>query len=125
MGKPDMNLDCPPIDQGGIERMIKTFAPMQGRNYVVMEVRNNLIEQDRVNLLKKFPSDMFRKIAQVQIGDASTDFKQKTRDLMLARKQEIEDRKHHRSIEDAKKKKKSEYDKKVADFKKAKADREK
>merc|ERR1711870_100078 len=102
--KPDMNLDCPPIDKGGIERMIKTWAPMQGRNYIVMEVRNNLIEQDRKNLLSKFPSDMFRKIAQVQIGDASADFKQKTQDLMLARKQEIEDRKHHRNVEEEKKK---------------------
>merc|ERR1712187_294572 len=100
--KPDLNLDCPPIDQGGIERMIKTFAPMQGRNYIVMEVRNNLIEQDRINLLNKFPSETFRKIAQVQIGDASADFKQKTRDVMLGRKQEIEDRKHQRGIEEDK-----------------------
>merc|ERR1712187_632054 len=101
-----------PINSGGIERMIKTFAPMQGRNSLVMEVRNNLIEQDRKNLLSKFPSEMFRKIAQVQIGDASADFKKKTQDVMLARKQEIENRKHHRSIEEEKKKKKEECKKK-------------
>merc|ERR1712087_106807 len=123
--KPDMNLDCPPIDQGGIERMIKAFAPMQGRNYVVMEVRNNLIEQDRTNLLKKFPSDMFRKIAQVQIGDASADFKQKTQSLILASKQEIENTKHTKSVADEKRTKRNEYNKKLAEFKKKKADAEK
>merc|ERR1712194_828042 len=95
--KPDMNLNCPPIDQGGIDRMIKAFAPMQGRNYIVMEVRNNLLEQDRINLLNRFPSDMFRKIAQVQIGDASSDFK----------------------------KKKDEFNKKLAEVRKKKADGEK
>merc|ERR1712161_15560 len=104
--------------------MGKAFAPMQGRNYIVMEVRNNLIEQDRINLLNRFPSDMFRKIAQVQIGDASSDFKQKTQGLMLARKQEIEDRKHTKSVAD-KKKKKDEFNKKLAEVRKKKADREK
>merc|ERR1712151_1015496 len=92
---------------------------------IVMEVRNNLIEQDRVNMLKRFPSDMFRKIAQVQIGDASSDFKQKTQSLMLANKQDIENKKHAHSVVMEKRKKRDEYNKKLAEFKKKKADIEK
>merc|ERR1712066_275858 len=113
-----------PIDNGRVERMIKTFATMQGRNYVVMEVRNNLIEQDRINLLSKFPSEMFKKVAHVQIGDASPDFKKKTQDVMLHRKQEIENAKHQLKIADDKKKKRNEYNKQVAERAKAKAEKE-
>merc|ERR1712151_1059136 len=123
--KPDMNLDCPPIDSGGLERMMKTFASMQGRNYVIMEVRNNLIEQERTNLLNQFPSSMFRKVAHVQIGEeASPEFKKKTQDVMLHRKQEIENATHQLKLASEKKQKKSEYNKKVAERAKAKPEKE-
>merc|ERR1712060_538829 len=64
--KPDMNLSIASMDQGGqLEKIVKFWASMQQRNYVIMEVKGNLVKDEREALLKRFPSDNFRKVAHV------------------------------------------------------------
>merc|ERR1712232_260044 len=102
--KPETHLSCGPLDDGTVIRFIKDFAVMQGRNYVVMEVRGNLIAEEREKVLKKFPASCFRKMALVQIGDPDAAFKKKTREVILQRKQEKSDKDFRTGIENEKRK---------------------
>lgn len=102
--KPETHLNCGPLDDGTVIRYIKDFAVMQGRNYVVMEVRGNLIAEEREKLLKKFSASCFRKMALVQIGDPDAAFKKKTREVMLQKKQEKSDKDFRTGIENEKRK---------------------
>merc|ERR1712194_400161 len=124
LDKPDMNLNCPEIDNGVVNRMIKTFAPMQGRNYVVMEVKGNLIGEDREALLKQFPGSAFRKVAHVQIGEPNAEFKKKTQDVTLQRKQAASDADFRRKQANEKAKKLAEKKRKEAEKARKKAEKE-
>merc|ERR1711920_133258 len=66
---PEIYLDIPSIDNGSVDEMIKSIAPLQGRNYVVMEVKGNLIKESREGMLKKFSGECFKRVAHVQLGE--------------------------------------------------------
>merc|ERR1712151_1087830 len=88
---PELNFDKQQLDDRSMTRMIKNIAPLQKRNYVIMEVRNNLMKDSRKKVISKFPSSSFRKVAQVQMGEPSVEFKKKTQELTLQRKQYASD----------------------------------
>merc|ERR1712060_657773 len=83
------------FDDGSVARLIKTVAPLQKRNYVVFEVKNNLLEEQRKALLTQFPSQSFKKVAQVTLGDPDAAFVAKTHEELLRFKQKNADKVFH------------------------------
>jgi len=89
--KPDMAFGVRELDDGSVKRVIHAAAPLQTRNYVVMEVKGNLMKGDRKEATARFPSSLFKKTAQVIVGDPSLDFKRKTNEMVLKAKQDQSD----------------------------------
>merc|ERR1712151_554193 len=54
--KPEMGFGISMMDDGSIRRVLNAVAPIQQRNYVVMEVRANLVKDERKELLAKWAS---------------------------------------------------------------------
>merc|ERR1712190_535192 len=94
-----------PFDDGSVSHMIKTIAPLQKRNYVIFEVKNNLLEEQRKATLSKFSSDSFKKVAQVTLGDPDADFLAKTHEDLLKQKQKNSDREFWREQKEKKRQK--------------------
>merc|ERR1719210_3045982 len=74
--KPDMNFGIAQMDDFSIRRVLNTVAPVQNRNFVVMEVKSNLIKEERKELLKRFSASHFKKVAQIMIGEPTKGFKE-------------------------------------------------
>merc|ERR1712151_891030 len=77
---------------GSVDAMIKSIAPIQPRNYIMMEVKGNLLQESREATLKNFPSDTFKKVAHVQLGEPGLEFKKRTHEVTLKAKQEQSDK---------------------------------
>merc|ERR1740121_869371 len=90
--KPDMNFQVPEMDDNSIRKAIYAVAPMQARNFVIMEVKGNLMEDERKSLLAPFPASTFKRIATVMIGDPTAEFKKYSQQLLLKQKQEASDK---------------------------------
>merc|ERR1712099_35740 len=86
-----MNLGIKALDEGLVQNFIYSFAAIQNRNYVVMEVRRTLIKDERATLINKFCSSTYKKIAYVQLGEPNKEFKAKTEQVNLAQKQKAAD----------------------------------
>merc|ERR1712050_410639 len=71
--EPGMNLSIQSVENGKLSQTMRSFAAMQGRHYVVMQVKNNLIKEEREKLLAAFPGDLFKKVAHVQLGEPAAD----------------------------------------------------
>merc|ERR1711920_982768 len=111
------------FDDGSLTHMIKTIAPLQKRNHVVFEVKNNLLEEHRKATLSKFSSDSFKRVAQVTLGDPNADFLAKTHEELLKAKQKKSDREFWQEQKEKKRQKQQEKRKKEwekAEKKKAK-----
>ncbi|CAE7238445.1 Hnrnpu [Symbiodinium necroappetens] len=78
----------PYLDDFSARRMIQAVAPLQPRNYVVMEVKSNLIKEEREQLIKRFADSCYKTVAQVVMGEPPADFKDKVHKELLAEKQE-------------------------------------
>merc|ERR1712113_1349499 len=102
--EPGTNFQITQIDNGTLNRMIDTFAALQGRNYVVMHVKDNLIKEEREKLLAKFPSKSFKKVAQVQLGEPYLEFRKKTQEAVLKAKQAASDAEFRRKQVEEKRK---------------------
>ncbi|CAE8592391.1 unnamed protein product, partial [Polarella glacialis] len=89
--KPDMSTGIPQIDDFGVRKIINTIAAAHKRNFVVMEVKGNLLAPERKELLSRFSSSSFQKVAQVMMGEPKADFKKKVLELLLKEKQEKSD----------------------------------
>merc|ERR1712238_547430 len=113
---PELNFDKQCFDDHSMSRMIKNIAPLQKRNYVIMEVRNNLMKDARKKVISKFPSSVFRKVAQVQMGEPSIEFKKRAQELTLQRKQTASDAKFRAETLEAKRKKDMERKQKLAEI---------
>jgi len=121
---PELNFDKQQLDDHSMSRMIKNIAPLQKRNYVIMEVRNNLMKDARKKVISKFPGSAFRKVAQVQMGEPSIEFKKKSQELTLQRKQLASDAKFRAEKAEAKRKKDMERKQKLAEIQRKKAEKE-
>lgn len=85
--KPSFAYNVPSMDDGSIQRVIKSIAPVVPRNYVVMEVKSNLVKEERLETLKHFNTPNFKKVALVIMGEPDLDFKQKSYTSLLVEKQ--------------------------------------
>jgi len=86
--KPELNFGVRELDDGSIRRAVMAMAPLQPRNYIIAEVRANLIKDDRKEMLSRFESATFKKIAHVVVGEPNLDFKKRTNQQFLKQKQE-------------------------------------
>merc|ERR1712087_244526 len=92
----------------------------------MMEVKGNLLKESREALLAKFPSDTFKKVAHVQLGEPGLEFKKRTHEVTLKnkwqqeqKKREKDAEKRRKDVEKAKKKALKEAAKKQKELKKA------
>merc|ERR1712151_980837 len=85
------NFGLPSMDDLSVRRILSRVAPLVPRNYVVMEVKSNLIEDERKEILSRFNSAHFKKVAHVVMGEPTEDFKQMRLDKLLKDKQEKAD----------------------------------
>merc|ERR1712039_875694 len=99
----------------GVLHMIKTVVPLQKRNYVVFEVKNNLLEDQRKATLSKFSSDSFKKVAQVTLGEPDAEFVAKIHEELLTLKQKNSDRAFREEQKEKKRQKAAEKRKKDAE----------
>merc|ERR1712194_341384 len=121
--KPDMTFQIRELDDASMRRAVYMVAPMQQRNYVVMEVRGNLLKSEREELVKRFDRPHFKKVAKVLLGDPDAAFKKKTHELLLQDKQAASDRKFN--AEKAEEKRKKQAEKKQKELAKVKKTAEK
>merc|ERR1712217_34256 len=96
------------IDDGSLSHMIKSIAPVQNRNYVVMQLRTNLIKDERSTLVKKFSGGLFKKVAHVQVGEPTLEFKKKVQEATLRIKQDASDKEFRAKVEEEKRKREHE-----------------
>merc|ERR1712048_428188 len=90
---------------------------------VVMEIKGNLLKDERTSLLAKFSSTTFKKIAQVNVGEPTIEYKRRVQDLVLAAKQKISDEKFLHELAQEKAKKKKEKEQKEAERQKQLAEK--
>mmetsp|Transcript_28432 Transcript_28432/g.52165 ORF Transcript_28432/g.52165 Transcript_28432/m.52165 type:complete len:499 (-) Transcript_28432:70-1566(-) len=129
--KPDFGFGIPQLDDLSVRKILQQVAPMQPRNFIVMEVRGNLLKEERALALPCWNVPTFKKIAMLLIGEPSLDFKKKTQEYLLKAKQEASDAafrfkkaEEKRQKELAKKRRAIEREKKKAEKAKAKQMRE-
>merc|ERR1711920_37310 len=72
---PEMGFSIPALDDGSIQRILQAIAPMQQRNFVVMEVKTNLISVERKELVSKWAGSHFVKTAICMMGEPPASFK--------------------------------------------------
>lgn len=87
--KPEFNFGVRELDDMSVRRMLHIVAPLQQRNFIVMEVRGNLLADLRKEALERFSS--FKKVAQVLVGEPTAEFKSHIQELILAQKQKDSD----------------------------------
>merc|ERR1712187_193669 len=87
--KPEMGFGITMMDDSSIRRVIQAVAPIQQRNYVVMEVKSNLIKDERKESLQRWGA--FKSTAVVMLGEPPAHHKKRAQGLMLKQKQETSD----------------------------------
>uniref|UniRef100_A0A7S1WDV0 B30.2/SPRY domain-containing protein n=2 Tax=Alexandrium catenella TaxID=2925 RepID=A0A7S1WDV0_ALECA len=103
--KPETGFNIRELDDGSVRRVLHTMAPLQARNFVVMELKGNLTKTERSETAGHFPSSSFKKTAQVIVGEPTADFKKKTHEQVLKQKQEQSDAEFRAKKAEAKRKK--------------------
>lgn len=87
--KPEMGMGVLALDDLCVRRVLHAVAPIQQRNYVVMEVRGNLLKAERMEQLSRWAN--FKRVAVVLLGEPPLAFKKYGQDVTLRVKQEISD----------------------------------
>lgn len=88
---PEMGFGIAMMDDGSIRRVLAAVAPIQPRNYVVMEVKSSLMKEERKDLCKKWASSGFKRTAQVMMGQPPAALAKKWQETALQQKQELSD----------------------------------
>merc|ERR1711981_628493 len=73
--EPDMKFGIPHMDDGSIGRVLTSLCGMECRSFIVPELRSNLVAAERRQNLSKFPSDGFRRVAKVIMGEPDSAYK--------------------------------------------------
>merc|ERR1712151_1429619 len=68
-----------------VARILQSLAPVQNRNFIVMDIKSSLIREERKVILSRFSSNMFRKIAEVHVGGPTAEFKKREHDAERAK----------------------------------------
>ncbi|CAJ1381712.1 unnamed protein product [Effrenium voratum] len=87
--KPEMGMGITALDDLSVRRVLNAVAPIQQRNYVVMEVRANLLKEERAEQLPRWLG--FKRVAAVILGEPPQVFKKYSQDVSLRVKQEVSD----------------------------------
>merc|ERR1712187_791117 len=85
--KPSMNFGVPMLEDGSVQKVIKTCAPMAKRNFVVAELKSNLVGNDRKKTISFFKASHFKKSAVVFMGKPSAGYKAMVQKKLLKSKQ--------------------------------------
>merc|ERR1712003_146015 len=97
------------MDDGSVRRVLNAVAPIQQRNYVVMEVRASLIKEDRKELFSKWSASGLKRTVVVIMGEPPKEIKQRNLDRALQYKQEAADAEF--KVKQAEEKKRKELEK--------------
>eukprot|EP00408_Alexandrium_pacificum_P067235 CAMPEP_0171179032 /NCGR_PEP_ID=MMETSP0790-20130122/13051_1 /TAXON_ID=2925 /ORGANISM="Alexandrium catenella, Strain OF101" /LENGTH=889 /DNA_ID=CAMNT_0011643959 /DNA_START=48 /DNA_END=2714 /DNA_ORIENTATION=+ len=89
--KPEMGFGIPMMDDGSVRRVLHAVAPIQQRNYIVMEVKSNLLKEERKELLAKWGAAGFKRTAAVMMGEPPAAFRKYTQEKALKVKQDASD----------------------------------
>eukprot|EP00441_Pelagodinium_beii_P039866 CAMPEP_0197648312 /NCGR_PEP_ID=MMETSP1338-20131121/27677_1 /TAXON_ID=43686 ORGANISM="Pelagodinium beii, Strain RCC1491" /NCGR_SAMPLE_ID=MMETSP1338 /ASSEMBLY_ACC=CAM_ASM_000754 /LENGTH=920 /DNA_ID=CAMNT_0043222289 /DNA_START=44 /DNA_END=2806 /DNA_ORIENTATION=- len=90
--KPEMGMMISALDDLSVRRVLNAVAPIQKRNYVVMEIKSNLTKEERVEMASKWPG--FKVVAKVLVGEPPAAFKKSSQALALEAKQMTSDMEH-------------------------------
>merc|ERR1712048_164588 len=85
--KPSMNFGVPMLEDGSVQKVIKAFAPMAKRNFIVAELKANLVGADRKKTISFFKASHFKKSAVVFMGKPSAGYKAMVQKKLLKSKQ--------------------------------------
>lgn len=91
MDKPGWEFGIPLLDDFSVRTILKQVAPIQPRNFIVMEVKGNLVKEDRTALLPLWSSPAFKPIAQIVVGEPTSAFKKLSQEKLLKDKQVASD----------------------------------
>jgi len=90
--KPEMGMGIMALDDGSVRRVLyESVAPIQQRNYVVMEVRGNLLKEERIEQLSHWTGFNFKRVGVVMLGEPPAAFKKYGQEVTLRVKQEVSD----------------------------------
>eukprot|EP00419_Tripos_fusus_P022968 CAMPEP_0172718730 /NCGR_PEP_ID=MMETSP1074-20121228/75096_1 /TAXON_ID=2916 /ORGANISM="Ceratium fusus, Strain PA161109" /LENGTH=937 /DNA_ID=CAMNT_0013543999 /DNA_START=51 /DNA_END=2861 /DNA_ORIENTATION=- len=89
--KPEMGFGIAMMDDGSVRRVLHAVAPLQRRNYVVMEVKSNLLKEERKDILSKWSASGFKRTAAVMMGEPPAALAARCQDLKLKAKQVVAD----------------------------------
>ncbi|CAJ1378793.1 unnamed protein product [Effrenium voratum] len=87
--KPNYQYGLPSMDNG-LSGVVQSISSLQPRNYIIMEVKSNLVAEERAQILKRFPSAQYKKVAHVVMGEPDEEYKQRVRKKILKIKQDKE-----------------------------------
>merc|ERR1712039_852368 len=90
--RPDNQFQAPELNDVSVRKAVYSVAALQGRNYIVMEVKGNLMKDERKPLLDRFSASTFKKTACVVVGEPPVEFKKYSQKLILEQKQEASDK---------------------------------
>merc|ERR1712190_149169 len=107
------------MDDGSIRRVLYANAPIQQRNYVVMEVKSSLIKEERKDLYARWGG--LKRTAAVMMGEPPAALKSRAQAATLAEKQKASNAEYMAKHEKAKREKQTELVRKKAENLKKKA----
>ncbi|CAE7331738.1 unnamed protein product [Symbiodinium natans] len=85
---PEMNFGLPLMDDYSVSKVLKAFATVLPRNFIIAEVKNNLLADERQKTLARFPSHCYTKEVRVLVGEPAADYKTFIQEVMLKEKKE-------------------------------------
>jgi len=85
---PEMHFGLPLMDDYSVSKVLKAFATVLPRNFIIAEVRNNLLADERQRTLARFPSHCYTKEVRVLVGEPAADYKTFIQQVMLKDKKE-------------------------------------
>eukprot|EP00437_Effrenium_voratum_P003273 CAMPEP_0181419836 /NCGR_PEP_ID=MMETSP1110-20121109/12278_1 /TAXON_ID=174948 /ORGANISM="Symbiodinium sp., Strain CCMP421" /LENGTH=923 /DNA_ID=CAMNT_0023542863 /DNA_START=46 /DNA_END=2815 /DNA_ORIENTATION=- len=85
---PEMHFGLPLMDDYSVSKVLKAFATVLPRNFIIAEVKNNLLADERQRTLARFPSHCYTKEVRVLVGEPAADYKTFIQQVMLKDKKE-------------------------------------
>eukprot|EP00928_Gymnodinium_smaydae_P057975 TRINITY_DN411_c0_g1_i1.p1 TRINITY_DN411_c0_g1~~TRINITY_DN411_c0_g1_i1.p1 ORF type:complete len:904 (+),score=304.94 TRINITY_DN411_c0_g1_i1:67-2712(+) len=85
--RPEFNFGIKELEDGSARRALMKIAPVQQRNFVIMELKGNMVKAERDVALQRFPTTSFKQVAYVLLGEPAADFKKYSQELILKDKQ--------------------------------------
>merc|ERR1712151_1094326 len=91
-GKAATSKDKPDGELTRITALLRSVLPLQQRDVVLMELKENLIKESRTTTMSLFPASMFKRTAIVVVGEPTPDFRKYTLSLVKQDRQEESDK---------------------------------